>query len=132
MRRGLACLLGITVVAATGCRDGGRTQSHDAVRAAIETHLKERQNLLLSNLTLEVQEIKFSGDTAQAEVRFRSKESPDLVVSVRYGLRKGDQGWKVESSSPAQGMGGIPHGAGAVPMPVPGHDSSQLELKSSH
>src|SRR3989475_5789081 len=56
--------------------------------------------------------VKFHGDTAEAEVKFESKESPDLAVKVHYVLQKSGDHWVVRSSSPAGGMGG-PHSSAA-------------------
>ena len=109
MRFVLACLLGLGMVL-TGCNRSKGLESKEAVRAAIEAHLAERQNLMLANMTVEVQDVKFKDDTAEAQVNFRSKQASDLVVGVRYLLRRSGDTWKVESSSPTSGMGGATHG----------------------
>lgn len=79
---------------------------------------------MLVNMTLEVQDVKFTGDTAQADIQFRSKQSPNLVVAVRYMLRRVGDRWQVESSAPVSGMGASPHGGTPAPTETP--------LKSSH
>jgi hypothetical protein len=109
MRLVMACLLGLGIVL-TGCSRSKGPQTKEAVQAAIEAHLAQRQNLMLSNMTVEVQDVKFQGDTAEAQVNFRSKKASDLVVGVRYLLRRSGDTWKVESSSPTTGMGGAAHG----------------------
>jgi hypothetical protein len=115
MRFVLACLLGLGIVL-TGCNRTKGPESKEAVQAAIEAHLAQRQNLMLANMTVEVQDVKFKGDTAEAQVNFRSKQASDLVVGVRYVLRRSGDTWKVESSSPTSGMGGASHGSmGASP-----------------
>jgi hypothetical protein len=98
------------------------------VREAIENHLKQRPNLMMANMDLEIQEVKFSGDTADALVQFRSKQSPDLVVGVSYKLRRVDGRWKVESTSSTSGTGGNPHGGRGMPAPAP----AETPLQSSH
>ena len=108
MKRAGFCIAGLMVV--FGC---GASQSKSAVRAAIEAYLRQRPNLVLSNMTLDVQEVKFHGDTAEAEVKFESKESPDLAVKVHYVLQKSGDHWVVRSSSPASGMGGGAHSSAA-------------------
>ncbi len=126
----LICFVGLAVVATTGCGKMGGMQSKSAIRAAIEAHLKQRSSLLLSNMTFEVGEVKFSGDRAEAEVIYQSKQSPDLAVRIRYILRKAGDHWEVESTSPLGGMGGTPHGASnptpptsqpTAPGPQPSH-----------
>ena len=109
MRFALVCLVGLGMVLA-GCSRSNGPQSKEAVKAAIEAHLAQRKNVVLSNMTLEVQDVKFTGDTAEAQVNFRSKQASDLVVGVRYLLRRSGDTWKVESSSPTSGMGGAAHG----------------------
>jgi hypothetical protein len=123
----LACLIGLGLLL-TGCNKADGPQSKAAVQAAIEAHLQLRQNVVLSNMTLEVQDVKFSGETAEAQVNFRSKQAADLVVGVRYVLRRSGDTWKVESSAPTSGMGATPHdgmgtsphdeGGGATPAPT--------------
>ncbi len=119
------CLLGVTVVAAPACN---RLRSRSAVRAAIEEHLRQRPGLVMENMTMQVENVKFSGDTAEARVKFQSKELPQSFVEIRYSLRRSGDHWEVESSSPTS-MGG-PHGSmnpapsGASdtkPQPEPSH-----------
>jgi hypothetical protein len=129
MRGLVACIVVLALVLA-GCSRTGERQSKAAVQAAIEAHLQQRQNLLLANMTLEVQDVKFAGDTAQAEVKFRSKQSPDLAVDVHYTLHRAGERWQVESSSATTGMGMSPHG-GRVESPASPVPSGS-ELKSSH
>ena len=136
MRSVLACLLGLGIVL-TGCNRSKGLESKEAVQAAIEAHLAQRQNLMLANMTVEVQDVKFKGDTAEAQVNFRSKQASDLVVGVRYLLRRSGGTWKVESSSPTSGMGGAAHGGmGASPhgqseaMPEPSAETPAPQ--SSH
>ena len=109
MRSVMAYLLGLGIVL-TGCNRSKGPESKEAVQAAIEAHLAQRQNLMLANMTVEVQDVKFKDDTAEAQVNFRSKQASDLVVGVRYLLRRSGDTWKVESSSPTSGMGGATHG----------------------
>jgi ketosteroid isomerase-like protein len=111
MRLLLIAFVGLALVATTGCGKMGGMQSKSAIKAAVEAHLKQRSNLQVSNMTFEVGDVKFSGDRAEAEVIYQSKQSPDLTVRISYILRKAGDHWEVESSSPMGGMGGTPHGA---------------------
>jgi hypothetical protein len=128
VRRVLVCLLGLTLVA-SGCSKSGGTQSKEAVQAAIERYLQKQSNIAMSNMTLEVQDVKFQGDRAEAAVKFRSKQAPDLAVGVHYVLRRAGEQWEVQSST-ASSMGGNPHGgaAGQAPSPPP----SGPPLQPSH
>jgi hypothetical protein len=128
--RGLVACVMVLALVLPGCRRPEERQSKAAVQAAIEAHLQQRQNLVLANMTLEVQDVKFAGDTAQAEVKFRSKQSPELAVGVHYTLRRAGDRWQVESSSATTGMGISPPGGG-VESPASSVPSGS-ELKSSH
>lgn len=119
MRVVLICFISLAVAGMTGCKKTRETESKDAVKAAIEAHLQQRSNLMLANMTLEVEDVKFSGDRAEAAVKFRSKQAPDLVVGVRYVLRRTGDRWQVESGSPSSGMGGAAHGGAGAPAPAP-------------
>lgn len=129
MRSVLVCLVGLTLVG-SGCSKSGGTQSKEAVQAAIERYLQKQSNLALSNMTLEVQDVKFQGDRAEAEVKFRSKQAPDLAVGVHYVLRRAGEQWEVQSSAASSGMGGTPHGGAAGPAPAP--PPSGPPLQPSH
>jgi hypothetical protein len=130
MRMLLISFVSLAMVAPTGCGKMGGMQSKSAIKAAIEAHLKQRSNLLFSNMTFEVADVKFSGDRAEAEVIYQSKQSPNLAVRIRYILRRAGDHWEVESTSPVGGMGGTPHGMTnpapptsqpTTPAPQPSH-----------
>ena len=118
MRFLLAAGVGLAVVL-SGCSKS--VQSNAAIQAAIERHLQKQQNIAFNNMTLELQNVKYAGDKADADVKFRSKQAPDLAVSVHYTLQRSGDSWEVVSSSSTRGMGGSPHGGavGAMPAPSP-------------
>ena len=129
MRPLMLTIAGVISVAAMGCH---RLDSKRAVQAAIEEHLKQRPGLVMENMTMEVEEVKFSGETAEARVKFQSKQAPRSLVEVRYTLRRADGRWEVESSSPVgamdsphsgpSGASSAPPGtAPAAPQPAPSH-----------
>jgi hypothetical protein len=118
MRSLLVCSLGFALLT-SGCGKPGGIQSKAAVQAAIEKHLQQRPNVTMKNLTLEVQEVKFEGDKAEAQVKFQSKQSADLTVNVRYMLRRVGDHWEVESASATGGMAGNPHAGVGAPKPAP-------------
>ena len=111
MRFALVCLAGLAI-GLGGC---DRTHSKAAIQEAIEAHLKQAPGLTLSNMTTEVQEVKFDRDQATAEVAFQSKQVPELKVEVRYVLRRQGNAWVVESSTPMSGQGASPHGPAGHP-----------------
>ena len=116
MRAILLCLVGAALVL-SGCSKSGGVQSKAAIQEAIERHLQKQSSVLLDNMTVEVQDVKFEGDRANADVKFRSKQSPDVVVGRQYVLRRVGKQWQVESSSSAGGMGN-PHGGPMSPQPT--------------
>ena len=116
MRAILLCLVGAALVL-SGCSKSGKVQSKDAIQEAIERHLQKQSSVLLDNMTVEVQDVKFEGDRANADVKFRSKQSPDVAVGRQYVLRRVGGQWQVESSSSPGGMGN-PHGGPMPPQPT--------------
>jgi len=117
-----------------GCARGN---SKRAVQEAIEAHLKQQPGLALSNMTTEVQDVKFDGDKATAQVVFQSKEAAEVKVEVRYTLRRQGNRWEVESSTPMGGAGANPHGAAVAPASgqptvVPTNPPGQMSPQPSH
>ena len=130
MRFLLAVGVGLAVVL-SGCSKS--VQSNTVIQAAIERHLQKQQNIAFNNMTLEVQNVKYAGDKADADVKFRSKQAPDLAVSVHYTLQRSGDSWEVVSSSSSSGMGGNPHGGGSgMPMPPPGPAPAPAQPQPSH
>jgi hypothetical protein len=126
----LAVAVTVLLLVGAGCNKTAKLQTKEAVQAAIESHLKQRPNVMMANMNLEVDEVKFAGDTAEAETKFRSKQSPDLAVGVHYKLRLAGDHWQVESGTPSGGMGGSPHGSGAMSTPAP--SAAESPLKANH
>lgn len=113
MRTLWAGIIVISLLGLAGCK----SKSGDpkaAVQAAIEKRLKEQPNLMFQNMMLDVGEVKINGDTAEADAKFTSKQSPNLTVGVHYSLRKSNGQWEVVNSA-SGGMGMNPHGGGSMP-----------------
>ncbi len=90
------------LLSAGACR---KRPSADAVAAAIQAHLNRNPGLSLNAFTTTIEEVKFQGDTANARVRFTSKQNPGLAVEVGYGLKRVGSHWEVVSSAPLGGQG---------------------------
>jgi len=86
-----------------------------AISPAIKNHVRNLPQGVFSNMDLEVEEVKFHGETAEAYVRFQSPNVTELVIRQRYVLRKSGEHWRVESRQPANGAGK----ASAPPPPLP-------------
>jgi len=93
-RKTVVYLLSLMVGTAVACH---RVQSKTAVEEAIQAHLRQQSDLALDKFTTEVQEVKFHGDTAEAVVKFQSKESAAIFVRVHYALRRVGEHWQVQS-----------------------------------
>jgi len=107
MRYVMLCLAVVAAIVTAGCK---RLDTKAAVQEAIDAHLKQRADLMMSGMTTEVLNVQFHGDTADADVRFQSKQSAAMSVTIRYTLRKAGDHWEVASSSQAHGgMGTNPH-----------------------
>ncbi|HEV2416393.1 MAG TPA: hypothetical protein VGX94_01170 [Terriglobia bacterium] len=131
MRRLLACVAIISVVGVFGCR---KTDSKAAVEAAVQEHLDHNSHLMLNSFTTHFEAVTVKGDTAQALVKYESKNVPNLAVQVSYGLKKVNGGWQVVSSSSAGGqmtnpanphqgvtLDQTPPPGNQPPTPVPSH-----------
>ena len=93
----------------TGCQQA--TSINTQVQEAIAEHLAERPGIDASRMMIEVQTVSVQGDQAEAEVIFRSRDTPDSRMNYHYELRRADGRWKVESGRPS---------AAQSPHPQPG------------
>ena len=132
MRALAMSLLVVGLASSTACNRLSGVHSKAAVQEGIEEHLKQQSNVALQNMTIEVGEVVFSGDTAEAQVKFRSKEAPNLAVGVAYKLRRSGNGWKVESALTTSMAGTTPHGNIASPAPSPSTNPTDIGPQPSH
>ncbi|HMD83486.1 MAG TPA: hypothetical protein VKO18_02155 [Terriglobia bacterium] len=84
-----------------------------AIPPVIQDHVRNLPQGVFHNMDLEVEEVQFQGDRAEAYVRFQSPNVTELVIRQRYVLRKSGDHWQVESRQPANGAGKTP------PRPLP-------------
>jgi hypothetical protein len=127
--------LGLVVMAGAGfaaCHRLSGIHSKAAVQEAIEEHLRQQPNVVFQNMTVEVGDVTFDGDTAEAQVKFRSKQAPNLAVGVLYKLRRVGNGWRVETTSPATMPGATPHASTASPMPSPSTNPTDIAPQPCH
>ena len=130
----IAVIVGTLLLSA--CSMTGSLKSKDAIQGAIETHLKDNPHLSLKNFDTQIENVQFKDNTADALVKFVSKEEPHSAVEVRYQLKLDGRLWKVVSSHPesGQGMGAHPGAAGSMPMghPPTSQDQKQPPPEASH
>ncbi|HET7841387.1 MAG TPA: hypothetical protein VFM21_07270 [Terriglobia bacterium] len=105
MRWIVAGVVSATLLVGACSKSGGSAQER-AVRAAVEAHLQKKGNLALNNMDMQIQNVNVKRDTADAQVKFTSKQNPQLAVNVQYSLRRAGDSWEVVSSTP---MGGDSH-----------------------
>ena len=132
MRAVIMSLLVLGVAGSAACNRLSGVHSKAAVQEAIEEHLKQQPKVVFQNMTVEVGDVVFSGDTAEAQVKFRSKQAPNLAVGVLYKLRRSGNGWNVESASTIGMTGTTPHGNTAGPMPSPTANPTDIGPQPSH
>lgn len=72
-----------------------------AVLPFIIEHLRNSSHDVLTKMRLEVEHVKFHGETADACVRFQSPNVTELVIRERYLLRKSGERWHVQPRQPA-------------------------------
>jgi hypothetical protein len=119
MRALVISLVLLGVAASAGCHKLSGIDSKAAVQQAIEEHLKQQPNVFFQNMSVELGDVTFSGDTAIAQVKFRSKQAPSMAVGIVYRMRKTGEKWRVESTATASMPGTAPHGSTAAPMSSP-------------
>lgn len=128
MRKLAVCVLILLFYGACG---KWRTHSKGAVQQAIEDHLNQNSHLVANSFKTKVETVNFKDDTADALVRFESKQSANIFVEVRYGLRLESGHWQVVSSTPMSGQGDDSHGRSQSAPPAGAHPASP-PLESSH
>ena len=78
-----------------------------AIPPVIKDHVRNLPQGAFNNMDLEVEEVKFHGDSAEAYVRFQSPNVTELVIRQHYFLRKSADHWQVESRQPASVAGKV-------------------------
>lgn len=78
----------------------------DAVKEAVMKRLTAVSGLNMSGMDVDITNVSFQGNQADAQVAFRVKGSTDSMLNMSYKLeRKGDE-WTVKASSGGAGGGG--------------------------
>lgn len=86
----------------------------DAVKEAVLKRLASVSGLNMAGMDIDVTNVSFQGNKADAQVAFRAKGSAENMLNMSYKLEREGDVWVVKSSS--GGMGG--GGGSALP---PGH-----------
>jgi hypothetical protein len=75
----------------------------DAIRAAIENHLRENRGINMAAMDMTVDSVSVSGDQARAHTVFRVKNG-GTGMSMIYFLKRHPGGWIVVRSQPGDGQ----------------------------
>jgi hypothetical protein len=122
------------LLALSACNRG--IQNKDAVRQGVLDYLASRPNLSMGGMTVDVTNVTFKDNTAEASVSFTPKGgAPGGGMTMRYTLEMKNNKWSVVGKADsgqnahgaaagegaAPGGGANPHGGGAMPgMPPAG------------
>lgn len=131
MKKNAALLALLALLAIPAC--DRQAKSETAVRQAIERYLAARPNLNLQGMELQVSNVRFQGERAEADVMFRAKSDGKAALSMHYNLRREGGGWRVTPQSSGHGMmppeagesmpelpgGHLPVGSSSPPSPAP-------------
>lgn len=94
----------------------------DAIRAAIEDHVRNDRSVNMAAMDMSVDSVSINGNQAQANAAFRLKQGgPGMAMT--YFLERQASGWVVMRSQPSDGQSAHPPtdnihpGMGASPAP---------------
>ena len=121
----LATTLGAMLLFTGACKS--KSDNKDAIRDGVLKHIASMNGLNVNNMTVTVTQATFNGDTAQASVDIRAKNSDPSAPPMQlvYQMQKQGNEWVVVKGQPS---GGMQHPApGEMPpqgtMP-PGHPAT--------
>ncbi len=89
-----------------------------AIEAAVRNYLAGRSDLALDNMQIEFKQITVQGDTAEADVVFRTK-SGEGEMPVKYQLTREEGTWVVERKRREASSGPMPPGHPPIRSQVP-------------
>lgn len=87
----------------------------NAIRAAIEDHLRGNRSLNLDAMDLVVDSVAVQGDRAQAHASFHVKNGGATGMTMQYFLQRNGNGWVVTNGQPADGNTQLPPSANSQP-----------------
>ena len=104
------CLL---LTAVTSCSRQMPVNDRADVEKAIQDYVNSRPVLSPSAMSMEVEQVTFQGDQAEATVLFHGREEAQSSVALRYVLRRtGSRTWLVERDK-TKGVTSLPPEAGS-------------------
>jgi hypothetical protein len=102
-----------------GCAQKPARNNQADIERALREYLNKKPSVSSQAMQIQIQQVQYQGDTAEADVLFRSKTNPDASVTMKYVLKQtGPGSWQVEGPKPgAPGHGNMPASAGAMASP---------------
>jgi hypothetical protein len=79
------------------------TSDSDAVRQAIEAHLRDNKGINMAAMDMAVSNVQVHGDQAQADAEFRLKQG-GATMQMTYFLERHAGGWLVLRNQPGGGQ----------------------------
>jgi hypothetical protein len=114
-------------------------QDEAAVREGLREHLSKNAGLDLNAVDMNITDLKFEGNTAQARVAFKPKAAPSEGMQMSYTLERRGEKWIVQGRGSGHGggaMGSAQPPAGELPSghpPVPeGKKGDSSDLPPGH
>lgn len=93
----------------------------NAIRHAIEDHLRGNRSLNLDAMNMVVDSVAIRGDQAQARASFHVKNGGATGMTMQYVLQRNADGWVVTNGQPADGNTQLPPSTNSQP----GADTTQ-------
>lgn len=121
--RSLFCVI-VAALLVAGCSRQGQRSDRADIEKAIQRYIAAKPGLGGSGMSVDVKQVEFKGDKAEADVQFQAKSNPAASMVMRYTLKRtGPGAWAVESGQPAgsaRPAGHPPMGGEASPQAMPG------------
>lgn len=86
-----------------------------AIRAAIEDHLRGNSSLNLDAMDMVLESVSIQGDRAQAHASFHVKNGGATGMTMQYFLQRSGGAWVVTNGQPADGNTQLPPSASSQP-----------------
>lgn len=110
MSRSVVLFLCAVALFCSACNRAG--ENKQAVRDGIVQHLSKNAALDISQLNVDVTDVKFNGNTATAAVSIKPKSAPEQGMNMSYTLERHGDKWEVKGRAAGHGGAGAAMGGG--------------------
>ena len=99
--RALFCVIVAALLVAGCSRQAQRSDKAD-IEKAIQQYIAAKPGLAGGGMSVDVKQVEFKGDKAEADVQFQARSNPEASMVMRYTLKRtGPSAWAVEGGKPA-------------------------------